>query len=80
MAEDTSRAERALRALGRRYEHGLSRLHPLDKKTLAKVRALVRQQGVPTQSQDTITTPGPPPQDSARSQSRSKSDGHSHSH
>ena len=44
MADDNTRAVRALRALARRVEHGLTKLHPVTEQQLAKVREAVRQQ------------------------------------
>ena len=88
MTDEQAKAVRALQNLGRRVQHGLTKLEPVSEPHLAKVRAAVRQQWEArqhTQAQSKpsqAVSPAKPTQPQAQNKSKSKdrSQDHGHSH
>jgi len=88
MTDQKTKAVRALQNLGRRVQHGLTKLEPVSEPHLAKVRAAVRQQWEArqrTQAQSKpsqAVSPAKPTQPQAQNKSKSKdrSQDHGHSH
>lgn len=91
MPDENTKAEKALRALARRVQHGLAKLRPVGETHLAKVREAVRQQWAqthpeqaPTAAANTSSLAQHPEKRKTPSQSQSpshdQSNDHGHSH
>ena len=86
MDNEQSKAQKALRTLARRVEHGLTKLQPVSAAHLAKVREAVRREWEQThQGQEAAPTTLPTKSKSKRQQqdkssSHDKSNDHGHSH
>ncbi len=81
MSDEKTKAERALRALGRRVQHGLTKLEPVSEQHLAKVREAVRQQWEqthPAQAQTESSQTVSPAQKKTKGQQRQQSQSQSH--
>ena len=88
MTDQKAKAVRALQNLGRRVQHGLTKLEPVSGPHLAKVRAAVRQQwearqrtqaqSKPSQAVSPAQSTQRPSQSKPKSQDRSQDHGHSH--
>ena len=82
MADESLKAAEALRKLGQRVQHGLTKLHPVTDQQMAKVREAVRQHWKQThpaqdQSQEAQAKSAVRP---TKGQQRSKSQSHDHGH
>ena len=83
MDKEQSKAQKALRTLARRVEHGLTKLQPVSAAHLAKVREAVRRQWEETQEAAPTTLPTKAKtkrQQQDKSTSHDKSNDHGHSH
>lgn len=84
MADENIKAAQALRKLGQRVQHGLTKLHPVTDRQMAKVREAVRQQWEQThpgqeQSQSARTASATRQKTKRQQQSKSRSHDHGHS-
>ena len=83
MADDSIQAAEALRKLGQRVQHGLTKLHPVTDRQMAKVREAVRQhweQTHPAQEQGQTSHISSPAREKTKRQQQSKSQSHDHGH
>ena len=83
MAEENIKATEALRKLGHRVQHGLTKLHPVTDQQMAKIREAVRQQWKQSHTaseQSQISTTVPTVQQKTKRQQQDKSKSHDHGH
>jgi len=81
MADDKTKAEKALRKLGQYFHRGLPKLHPMTDQQMSKVRDAVRQQWEQThkgQAQNSASLTSSPSRSKTKQQQQTKSQSEDH--